>query len=230
MKNSKFFFSTGMQEMHLSRDLSKLVSEAPYCSSSTSSPRRSPRLPATMMRLLWATLALAASAAAVASHDDVNTATVACVTGCTGFLGTEVVAQLLAQGHTVRGTVRSLGNAAKTAPLLALPGADSRLTLVEADLLGGEDAFASCVEGADILYHTASPFTTSGITDPHKQLIEPAVEGTRAAVRAAIKQEGTVTAIVLTSSRAAAMGPQRVERQDPGAARSENQSHLTSWI
>ena len=51
----------------------------------------------------------------------------ACVTGGTGFVATELVKQLLEKGYSVRATVRDAGDAAKVEALLrlgeALPGA-----------------------------------------------------------------------------------------------------------
>ena len=148
---------------------------------------------------------LAAALAATAVADG---QTVACVTGATGFLGQELVAQLLEKGYAVRGTVRSAtGKNAKRLTDMAddLLNKGKFLTLIEADLLGGEAGFAPCVAGADVLFHTASPFKSTGIDDPQRQLIAPAVEGTEAATKAAIAS-GSVRKIVLTSSIAATMG------------------------
>lgn len=147
---------------------------------------------------------LAAALAATAVADG---QTVACVTGATGFLGQELVAQLLEKGYAVRGTVRSAtGKNAKRLTDMAESLFKGRsLTLIEADLLGGEAGFAPCVAGADVLFHTASPFKSTGIDDPQRQLIAPAVEGTEAATKAAIAS-GSVKKIVLTSSIAATMG------------------------
>ena len=146
---------------------------------------------------------LAAALAATAVADG---QTVACVTGATGFLGQELVAQLLEKGYAVRGTVRSAtGKNAKRLTDMAALFKGKFLTLVEADLLGGEAGFAPCVAGADVLFHTASPFQSTGIDDPQRQLIAPAVEGTEAATKAAIAS-GSVKKIVLTSSIAATMG------------------------
>ena len=80
-----------------------------------------------MLRLL--VTALVARAATTAAE-------VACVTGASGYLGAEVVAQLLEAGWEVRGTVRDPTNAAKTRDLRALPfaaGEALRVTLVQAD-------------------------------------------------------------------------------------------------
>ena len=130
--------------------------------------------------------------------------TIACVTGASGYLGMELTAQLLNMQYVVRGTVRDPNNQKKTAHLRALPFAKDHLTLLKADLLGGPEAFTDCVQGADVLFHTASPFATTNIKDPMKDLVEPALRGTEAAVGAAL-QSSTVQKIILTSSIAATM-------------------------
>ena len=135
--------------------------------------------------------------------------TIACVTGATGFLGSEVVAQLLESGYQVHATVRSLANVERNSCLLNLPGADSsRLTLLEADLLD-EGAFDGCVAGARYVFHTASPFVTNNITDPGLQLIGPALNGTRnvfGSIRRAVERGAPPPRVVLTSSIAALLG------------------------
>lgn len=63
------------------------------------------------------------------------------VTGASGFLASHVVKQLLEGGEVmVRGTVRSLANEKKVAPLrkLAPENAKYELELVEADLTNKE--------------------------------------------------------------------------------------------
>jgi hypothetical protein len=109
--------------------------------------------------------------------EPVHAGDVVCVTGASGYLGMELVAQLLERKYKVRGTVRDVNNAARVAPLKALPGADDLLELMSADLLV-EGAFDDCVEGARYVFHTASPFVINGVTDAVKELIEPALHGT----------------------------------------------------
>ena len=57
------------------------------------------------------------------------------MTGASGYIATWVVKRLLEEGYKVRGTVRSLANEKKVAPLKNLcPEAKYPLELVEADL------------------------------------------------------------------------------------------------
>jgi len=129
---------------------------------------------------------------------------IACVTGATGFLASEMVAQLLAGGYVVQATVRSLASREKISHLTELPEASSNLRLFEADLLT-EGAFDSCVASADVVFHAASPFVTSNIGDPQRELYDPALNGTRN-VFGSIARSGGKPRVVLTSSVAAVLG------------------------
>lgn len=58
------------------------------------------------------------------------------MTGASGFIASHCIRLLLEQGYIVRGTVRSVKDAKKIAPLYQLsPGSKHQLELVEADLL-----------------------------------------------------------------------------------------------
>ena len=131
-------------------------------------------------------------------------ATLCAVTGASGFLASELIAQLLERGFTVRGTVRSLEDPRKTDHLTALPGAAERLTLFEADVLDGAAAFAPVFDGVSVVYHTACPFVSAVKSKAlgEDYFVKPAVEGTLNVFRAA-KAAGTVRRVVMTSSTAA---------------------------
>ena len=122
------------------------------------------------------------------------------VTGVTGFVGSRIVEALLARGHHVRGTVRSLRKPGDIDALRRLPGAIERLELVEADLTQPE-SFLAPARGATAVVHCASPFVLD-VADPQRDLVDPAVNGTRAVFDASVESE-TVRRIVLTSSMAA---------------------------
>ena len=121
------------------------------------------------------------------------------VTGAGGFIGSWIVRLLLERGYTVHGTVRSIS--AAPAHLTSLPGASERLRLFEADLLAPSAAFAPAMEGAVAVCHSASPFFHA-VADPQAELIDPAVQGTRSVLHAAIASS-TVRVAVVTSSAAA---------------------------
>jgi nucleoside-diphosphate-sugar epimerase len=124
------------------------------------------------------------------------------VTGASGFIGSWIVKLLLDEGATVHATVRSRTDQAKIGHLEAMAqGSPGRLTLFEADLLepsGYRQAFASC----KVVIHVASPFRIQGIKDPAKELLVPAVTGTRNVLETVNSVE-SVERVVLTSSIAA---------------------------
>ena len=122
------------------------------------------------------------------------------VTGSSGFIASHVVRELLADGWRVRGTVRSLAKEKDWAHLRALPGANDRLELVEAELLA-DGAFDAAVRGAAYVLHLASPYVLDA-KDPQKDLVDPARKGTTNVLSACAK-EPSVKRVVLTSSMAA---------------------------
>ncbi|MCL1593836.1 MAG: NAD-dependent epimerase/dehydratase family protein, partial [Actinomycetia bacterium] len=121
------------------------------------------------------------------------------VTGASGFIGSEIVRVLLDRGHTVHGTVRNTSNEEKTGPLRTLDGANERLVLFTADLLD-DDSFDDAFAGCDIIMHVASPYVID-VDDAQRDLVDPAVRGTRAVLLAA--DRSGCQRVVLTSSTAA---------------------------
>jgi dihydroflavonol-4-reductase len=121
------------------------------------------------------------------------------VTGATGFIAGPTIARLLADGHTVTATVRDPAKTERTAHLTALPGASDRLRLVAADLTDA-DPFTAHAD-VDAILHMASPYVVS-VADPQRDLVDPAVQGTLSALRAA-SAHPRVRRVVLTSSVAA---------------------------
>ncbi len=125
------------------------------------------------------------------------------VTGATGFVGSEIVAQLLTAGYTVHGTTRTTDGILANV-LMGLEGATERLTLHEADLLD-PGAFDEAAAGCSHVMHVASPYFARA-ANPQRDLIDPAVDGTLNVLGAA-RKAGTVKRVVLTSSFAAMMRP-----------------------
>jgi nucleoside-diphosphate-sugar epimerase len=123
------------------------------------------------------------------------------VTGGSGYIGGWCAIALLQQGYVVRTTVRDLAREAEVRGRIGKatdPG--NRLSFHAADLMAdaGWDAAA---EGCDYVLHVASPL---GVAEPkdENELIVPAREGAKRALKAAIK--AGAKRVVLTSSVAAA--------------------------
>eukprot|EP01125_Pyxidicula_operculata_P017633 TRINITY_DN61_c3_g1_i1.p1 TRINITY_DN61_c3_g1~~TRINITY_DN61_c3_g1_i1.p1 ORF type:complete len:338 (-),score=86.55 TRINITY_DN61_c3_g1_i1:102-1115(-) len=120
---------------------------------------------------------------------------VVCVTGASGYIATEVIRQLIKDGFTIRGTVRNLNDQQKVSHLKEL---FPSLKLYESDLLK-DGSFDEAVKGCDVVLHTASPFQLK-VEDPTRDLIEPAVNGTKNVLSAVAKSKDTVKLVVVTSS------------------------------
>ncbi len=109
------------------------------------------------------------------------------VTGATGFIGLHCIAQLLQQGYSVTGTVRSPSRIDEVKQALSEQQISTdNLSFVEADLTK-DDGWDEAVSGCDFVMHVASPFII-GVPKHEDELIVPAVEGTRRVIEAAIKQ------------------------------------------
>jgi dihydroflavonol-4-reductase len=123
------------------------------------------------------------------------------VTGATGYVAGVLVKKLLEQGLTVHAPVRDAGNAEKLKYLNAIaensPGA---IKYFEADLLE-EGSYDEAMQGCELVYHTASPFKLA-VDDPQKDLIDPALKGTRN-VLGSVNRTESVKRVVVTSSVAA---------------------------
>ncbi|HTV15895.1 MAG TPA: aldehyde reductase [Acidobacteriaceae bacterium] len=123
------------------------------------------------------------------------------VTGGSGFIASHCILQLLAAGHQVRATVRSLAREADIRAMLRQGGAEpgSRLALFAADLLS-DAGWPDAVAGCDFILHVASPLPPT-VPKDENELIVPAREGTLRVLRAA--RDAGVRRVVLTSSFAA---------------------------
>jgi dihydroflavonol-4-reductase len=123
------------------------------------------------------------------------------VTGGSGFIGSHTILQLLAAGHQVRTTVRSLKREADVRALLKQGGTEpgDRLSFAAADL-ENDAGWPEAVAGCDYVLHVASPFPPD-VPKDEADLIRPAREGALRVLRAA--RDAGVKRVVLTSSFAA---------------------------
>ena len=123
------------------------------------------------------------------------------VTGGSGFIGSHSILQLLAAGHQVRTTVRSLKREAEVRAMLKQGGAEpgDRLSFIATDL-ESDAGWPEAVAGCDSVLHVASPFPSS-VPKHDDELIVPAREGALRVLRAA--RDARVKRVVLTSSFAA---------------------------
>ena len=134
-------------------------------------------------------------------NDKVAAMSMVLVTGGSGFIGSHSILQLLALGHQVRTTVRSLKREGDVRAMLKTGGAlsDDQLQFIAADL--EKDAgWPEAVAGCDYVLHVASPFPQA-IPKNEDELVVPAREGTLRVLRAA--RNAGVKRVVLTSSFAA---------------------------
>jgi nucleoside-diphosphate-sugar epimerase len=123
------------------------------------------------------------------------------VTGGSGFIGSHCILQLLAAGHQVRTTVRSLKRESDVRAMLKEGGAagGDRLSFFAADL-ERDTGWPEAVAGCDYVLHVASPFPP-GVPKHEDELIVPARDGALRVLRAA--RDAGVKRVVLTSSFAA---------------------------
>ena len=125
------------------------------------------------------------------------------LTGISGFIALHCATELLKHGYAVKGSVRSLSKADKiTEDIKKVIDPKGNLEFCELNLMKDE-GWDKAMEGCDYVMHVASPFVTSQPKDEN-ELIQPAVEGTLRALKAA-KKAG-IQRMVLTSSMVAMIG------------------------
>lgn len=142
---------------------------------------------------------------------------IVCVTGISGYVASVLGFELVSEGYSVRGTVRNVEKYASTFN-------DKNIKLFRADLLepnSFDEAFSVC----NVVMHTASPFFLK-VEDSFKDLIQPAVEGTRNVMNAAYRAP-FVDTVILTSS-AASVGPMQLPENRKPATVPINESDWTT--
>lgn len=150
------------------------------------------------------------------------------ITGGSGYIGSWVVKDLLEKGYTVRMMVRDKSNQDKIKHLLDIErNSPGTLEVLEADLLQ-KGSFDEAAKGCKYIIHMASPFIM-GAKDPQKELVDPALDGTRNVLQAA-SNSGSVEKVVLTSSVASIYGDNKDMKEMGISAFTEEHFNHTSTL
>ena len=125
------------------------------------------------------------------------------LTGISGYIGNHCAVELLKNGYSVRGSMRSLSKSEKVIEAIKKEvDPKDNLEFCELDLLS-DDGWDNAVKGCEFVMHVASPFINIEPKDEN-EYIRPAVDGTIRALNAA-KKAG-IKRVVLTSSMVSMLG------------------------
>ncbi|PPK84540.1 nucleoside-diphosphate-sugar epimerase [Neolewinella xylanilytica] len=150
------------------------------------------------------------------------------VTGATGYVAGWLVKKLLLEGFTVHAPVRQPDNEAKRAHLDELAAtAPGTIRYFRADLLD-EGSYTEAMQGCELVFHTASPFSPN-VDNPERELIEPAVKGTKNVLNGANAVK-SVKRVVLTSSCAAIYTDATDCQRAPGGVLTESVWNTTASL
>jgi dihydroflavonol-4-reductase len=150
------------------------------------------------------------------------------VTGATGYVAGWIVKKLLEEGIHVHAPVRDPHNKEKLQYLNEIAeNSPGTITYFKADLLA-EGSYDEAMQGCELVFHTASPFINA-VKDPQKDLVDPAVKGTRNVLESANRTE-SVQRVVLTSSCAAIIGDAKDCENYPSGTATEEQWNTTSSL
>lgn len=150
------------------------------------------------------------------------------VTGATGYVAGWLVKNLLEEGITVHAAVRDPENKKRLKYLDELAkNSKGSIRYFKSDLLE-EGSFAEAMKDCELVFHTASPFT-SKISDPQKELVDPAKLGTRNVLEE-VNRSKTVKRVVLTSSCAAIYGDNADLKSAPNGVFTEEVWNTTSSL
>lgn len=120
------------------------------------------------------------------------------VTGGTGFVGAQMILQLLQKGYSVKTTLRSISSKDKVIDALKANGITSfdNLAFVEVDL-SKDDNWGEAMSGCDYVLSVASPVFFT-IPKDENEVMRPAVEGIIRVLKAA--KDAKVKRVVMTSN------------------------------
>jgi nucleoside-diphosphate-sugar epimerase len=150
------------------------------------------------------------------------------ITGATGYVAGWIVKKLLEEGFTVHAPIRNPENKGSRKYLDAIADkSKGTIKYFKADLLQ-EGSYDEAMKCCELVFHTASPFINK-VKDPQKDLVDPALIGTRN-VLASVNRTESVKRVVLTSSVAAIIGDAKDCEDYPDGIANEAQWNTTSSL
>ena len=159
---------------------------------------------------------------------NIDTKSPVLVTGATGYVAGWLIKELLDAGVTVHAAVRDPSKTEKHAHLDKVAAkAKGDIKYFKADLLDN-GSFEEAMKGCSVVFHTASPFTIN-VDDPQKELVDPALLGTRNVLTQATKTP-TVKRVVVTSSCAAIYSDNKDTEKTPLGVFTEDIWNTTSTL
>ena len=158
----------------------------------------------------------------------IDTSSPVMISGATGYVAGHIVKQLLESGVSVHAPVRDPSREDKLKYLNAIAASSpGEIKYFKADLLE-DGSYADAMRGCSIVFHTASPFSTS-VNDPQKELVDPALLGTRNVLQEANNHE-SVKRVVLTSSCASIYGDNADVQKAPNGILTEEVWNTSSSL
>lgn len=149
------------------------------------------------------------------------------LTGISGFIGQHCAVELIKQGYIVKGSLRSLSKADKIVTDISKHiDTTGKLEFCALDLLK-DDGWDDAMKDVDFVMHVASPFFSKEPKDEN-ELIQPAVQGTLRAIKAAHK--AGIKRVVLTSSMVAMLGDLKGEDINQGSWTNVNAKNITAYL
>ncbi|RYP13361.1 hypothetical protein DL765_006902 [Monosporascus sp. GIB2] len=143
------------------------------------------------------------------------------VTGASGYVASNIIAEALEAGYRVRGTSRSEARARATAEIFQSADYEAVVT----DRMDAEGAFDAAVEGVDEIIHVATP--TSWSSDP-REVVGPAVQAITLILASAARELRVKRFVYASSSVAATLAkPNQKFRIDRNSWNDEVEAYAT---
>ncbi|KAM0550752.1 hypothetical protein ACHAPJ_008817 [Fusarium lateritium] len=135
------------------------------------------------------------------------------LTGGTGFLGYEILVDLLKTGYRVRVVARSqtkIDAVQAAASIVSLGPSTSQLMFVIIPDMTTEGAYDDAVQGVDYIIHAAAPVRAWGLSQDQLEdaLVTASINGSLGILKSAHQKSKTVKRIIMTSSTVAIAPPE----------------------